>query len=136
MEKIVLDTNIYVSAILVGKTCEEILQYARDGRYEIAVSPAILEELSNVLSRKFGWSGRQVATVLEDLKTFTKWVHPRRRLRVITMDEPDNRILECAVAAKASSIITGDTRHLQRLKSYRNILILSPAQFLQRLREG
>ncbi|MEW6324622.1 MAG: putative toxin-antitoxin system toxin component, PIN family [Nitrospirota bacterium] len=135
MEKVVLDTNVYISAILVGKTCEEILQHARDGRYEIAVSPAILEELSNVLGRKFGWSGQQVATVLEDLKTFTRWVHPRKRLRVITMDEPDNRILECAVAAKASCVVTGDS-HLLQLQSYRKIPILSPAQFLQSLREG
>lgn len=132
MGKIVLDTNVFVSAILIGGVCEEIFHRARAGEYEIYVSPPILEELTNVLSRKFHWSGPQIATVLEDLKTFTKLINTKKRIKVIKMDDPDNRILECAVTAKASYIVTGDTHHLLPLKSYRKIRILSPFQFLHR----
>ena len=44
-------------------------------------------------------------------------------------DEPDNRILECALAARADTVVTGD-RHLLKLKRFRDILIASPRQFL------
>lgn len=132
MEKIVLDTNVYVSAIVIGGTCEEILRRAREEEYELYVSPPILEELSNVLTRKFHWTGEQIATILEDFTTFIQLVNPRKRLRVVIEDDPDNRILECAVAADASCIVTGDTRHLLPLKSYHRILILSPSEFLRK----
>lgn len=66
MEKIVLDTNVYVSAILRGEVCEEVLHSGREGEYEIYVSPPILEELTNVLSHKFRWSSQQIAAVRPD----------------------------------------------------------------------
>lgn len=46
-------------------------------------------------------------------------------------DEPDNRILECAVAAGAEVIVTGDN-HLLKLKRFRNIAIMGPRDFLSR----
>lgn len=132
MEKIVLDTNIYVSAIVIGKTCEEIIHRARLGEYAVYTSPPILEESSNVLSQKFKWSGLQIATVLEDLRAYTTLIIPKKRINAIKMDPPDNRILECAMAAKASCIVTGDTRHLLPLRSYQKIRIVSPSEFLRR----
>lgn len=48
-------------------------------------------------------------------------------------DESDNRILECAVAAKAEIIVSGD-RHLRDLGEFRGIRILSPAEFLATLK--
>ncbi len=131
MEKVVLDTNVYVSAIVIGRTCEEILEGARQGEYEIYVSPPILEELSNVLSRKFRWSGHQIAMALEELRSFTILVTPSKQIKTVKTDDADNRILECAIAAKATRIVTGDTRHLLPLKIYRKIPIVSPAQFLR-----
>lgn len=132
MEKVVLDTNVYVSAIVIGKICEEIIHRARFGEYAVYVSPPILEELSNVLSRKFKWSGPQIAAVLEDMRTYAILITPRQRVNVVKTDPADNRILECAAAAEANCILTGDT-HLLSLKSFRKVQILSPSEFLGRL---
>jgi predicted nucleic acid-binding protein len=48
---------------------------------------------------------------------------------VITEDEPDNRILECALEGDAAVIISGD-HHLRRLETFRGIPIMTPRQFL------
>ena len=53
---------------------------------------------------------------------------PEAELSVVD-DEPDNRILECAVAARASAIVTGD-RHLLALKSYQGIGIMTVSDLL------
>jgi predicted nucleic acid-binding protein len=39
-------------------------------------------------------------------------------------------ILECALVAKAGHIISGDKKHLLRLKQFRRIPMVSPAEFL------
>jgi hypothetical protein len=56
-------------------------------------------------------------------------VEPESPLNVIDRDPPDNRVLECAVAASASYIISGGD-HLLALGDYRGIVILKPADFL------
>ena len=61
---------------------------------------------------------------------FARLVHPQETVQLITEDEPDNRILECAIEAKAEVVITGD-EHLRRLKTFRGIPILSPGEFLE-----
>ena len=57
-------------------------------------------------------------------------VQPKRKISVIKTIEADNRILECAIEANADYIVTGDHKHLQPLKEFQGITILSPAQFL------
>jgi putative PIN family toxin of toxin-antitoxin system len=60
---------------------------------------------------------------------FTVLVHPRETLSVVSDDEADNRILECALAARADTIVTGD-RHLLQLRRFRGARISTPRQFL------
>lgn len=52
---------------------------------------------------------------------------------MVAQDESDNRILECAVAAEADYIVTGDLRHLRPLDEYRGIKIRTPVEFLREL---
>jgi uncharacterized protein len=56
-------------------------------------------------------------------------VEPTERVVAVEKDEPDNRVLECALAARATIIISGDS-HLRELDSFQRILILSPRAFL------
>ena len=56
-------------------------------------------------------------------------VDPQERVHIILADDSDNRILECAVAAGAEFIVTGDA-HLLDLHSFREVRILSPRQFI------
>ncbi|CEP68213.1 PIN domain [Moorella glycerini] len=134
MIKVVCDTNVYISAFLFGGKPEEIIAMARNNEIELLISEDILAELSWVLKRKFGWTDEQISLTLEEIRAITSLIIPDTRLEVIKEDEADNRFLECALAGEAKYIVTGDTRHLQPLKEYRGIRILSPAEFLLVLR--
>lgn len=128
MEKVVLDTNIYISAILFGGKPEKIWRMAKRGETKVFISPAILEELSIVLRRKFGWSGSKVQKVLEEIEEFASLTIPKERISVVSEHEADNRILECALEAKADFLISGD-KHLLSLRDFRNISIVFPSDF-------
>jgi len=127
--RVVADTNVYVSALVFAGAPDEVLALARSGEIELFVSPPILQELRSVLPRKFGWSAADAKRAVANVQGFATLVHPAEHLDVITEDEPDNRVLECAVAAGATVIVSGDG-DLRRLKEIRGIRIVSPREFL------
>ena len=131
MIKVAADTNVYISAILFGGKPEEIRESAREGEVELLISETILAEIAGVLKRKFDWSDWQISEVIKDIRAITTLITPTSTLSVIKEDEPDNRVLECATEGKAQYIISGDEHHLQPLKQYQGIKILSPAQFIE-----
>jgi putative PIN family toxin of toxin-antitoxin system len=131
MVKVVIDTNIYISAVLFGGNSEKVIKLAREGKIELLVSENILAEIAGVFKQKFNWSDWQISELIKDIRAITTLVTPALSLSVIKEDDPDNRFLECAVEGKAQYIISGDKHHLQPLKAYQGIKILSPAQFLE-----
>lgn len=133
MIRIVADTNIYVSAIVFGGTCEAILALARAGIVELFTSPAIQRELKVVLSRTFGWTDSQIREALEEASALATLIRPAVKLSGILVHEQDHRILECALAASAEFLVTGDKKHLQPLKNFQGIRIVSPREFLDLL---
>ena len=132
MIKVVLDTNVYISGILFGGKSETIRRLAKEGKIVILVSEEILAELAGVLKRKFNWLDWQISELIEDIREFSTLVTPAYHLSIIKKDEQDNRFLECAIEGKAQYIISGDKHHLQSLKKYKGIEILSPDRFLAR----
>jgi len=60
-------------------------------------------------------------------------VFPNLRLGGATRDPGDEKVLECSLAAEADAIVTGDKRHLLPLLKFRDVEIVSPADFLRRL---
>lgn len=135
MIKVVLDTNVYISAILTGGKPEKIIDIAREGLIEVFISKSILFEIERILDQKFGWSREEIQEVLLELTTITRLTNPKVTLTVVD-DEPDNRILECAVQERVDFLVSGDTKHLQPLKRYEGITILSPAAFLDEIEIG
>jgi putative PIN family toxin of toxin-antitoxin system len=131
MIKVVADTNVYISAILFGGKAEEIRKLAREGKIELFISEVILAEIAGVLKRKFDWFDWQISELIKDIRAITTLITPTLTLSVIKEDGPDNRVLECAIEGKVQYIISGDKHHLQPLKEYQGIEILSPAQFLE-----
>jgi len=131
---IVLDTNIIVSALLSphGPPAEIIKLWEAD-RLEVATSPPLLAELERVLAyprvREHFADPRSVTALLKRFWMVATLVEPETPFDVIDRDPPDNRVLECAVAASASYIISGD-EHLLTLGEYRGIVILKSADFL------
>lgn len=132
MQKIVLDTNVYISAILFGGNPDKIIHLAKRGDgIEILVSEQIFEEISTVLGRKFGWPNWKIALTLGEIREWTTLIVPRLTISDIKNNVADNKILECAVEGNADYIVSGDTKHLLPLKKYKNIHIVSPAEFVQ-----
>ena len=136
MYRVVLDTNVYISALLRGRKPEIILRLSSPPfkRYDLFVSQAIFDEIDRVLRDKFNWLPKDIDLEKSRIADWADVVKPTKRVSVILLDldDSDNRILECAVKAKADLIVSGDS-HLLDLKEYEGIKIIPPAQFLKLL---
>lgn len=127
--RVVFDTNILVSALVFpGGRGEEALQRIIEETDDLVLSKPILDELLGVLARKFSRNAEELARVAVFLSTIATFVSPRRRLRVVK-DEPDNRVLECALTGRAQAIVTGDGA-LLALGSFRGVRLLSLHDYL------
>jgi len=119
---------------LFGGKPRQVMDLWRDGRLVLCVSDHIIAEYLEVLAR-FGMTKAEAQALLTMLTDQEKVVVVRPTVRVdeIAADPEDNRFLECALAARADSIVSGDS-HLLGLKAFRGIPILAPAAFLSLVR--
>ena len=131
MLRVVADTNTLVSAVISKGNEFELLNLAHEGKLEIVLSPQILKEFRNVISRaKFGFSEEQIDNAFKQLINTTTIVVPSIKLDIIKEDTSDNKVLECAEAGNADYIVSGD-RHLLKLKEYKNIRIVRTSEVLK-----
>jgi len=129
--RVVFDTNIFISALIFpGSKAEDAVMRIIDGEDALVISHEIIDELLTVLARKFGKDAEALSRVAVNLAGLGVLVRPVERLKVFD-DEPDNRILECAVAGDAATIVTGDKAMLM-LKKYRDVRIITLAEFLRK----
>jgi len=128
---IVLDTNVYVSHLLMPHSVpDKVVKYAFRN-HTVLVSTTLLTELRNTLSRKkfdVYVSMRDRQKFLHKLQKIAAPVEIIQRIAVCR-DADDNAILEIAVNGQAAMIISGD-KDLLALHPFRGIDILTPAQFL------
>jgi len=130
--KVVFDTNIFVSAIaLPGGRAEAAVLAATEGNVELVISRPIIHETLDVLARKFGRDQEELARVALFLAELGRLVTPRGRVKILS-DEPDNRILECALTGHAEVIVTGDQAML-RLGEFKGVRIITLKAFLDSL---
>jgi putative PIN family toxin of toxin-antitoxin system len=128
--RIVADTNAIVSALVFGGVPRQVLALAEAGRCELFYSEAIQNEVRRVLTEKFGWDATSLQKALPVLWSMGELVVPRTTVRAVREDPDDDRILECALAANADFIVSGD-QHLLRLRSFRSMAIVSPREFME-----
>jgi putative PIN family toxin of toxin-antitoxin system len=122
--RVVLDSNVYVSAfVLPGGAASQLMAALLRGQAEPLISRPIMAEVLGVLGRKFAADREQLARTALFLSGFAEQVVPREQIHVLC-DEPDNRILECAVAGHARWIVTGD-RQMLKLGRYEGIQIVT-----------
>ena len=130
--RVVFDTNIYISALAIpGGNADDAYLEAVRGTFELYTSVAILTETARVLQMKFDWAEDKVREAVRAISQVATVLRPRPTLHILK-DEPDNRILECAIAAQAEFVVSGD-RHLLALKHHANITMISLAEFLTKL---
>ena len=114
--RVVFDTNIFISAFIINNEDRLIIS-----------KPIILEVLA-VLSNKFSRDREAISRVAVHLAELGEVVEPDRQINILR-DEPDNRILECALAGKADIIVTGD-REMLKLKEYEGIRIIRLREYI------
>ena len=127
---VVFDTNVLFSGLGWRGTPYRCLELARAGLVEGLTCREVLEELAEKLETKLGFSSVQVTDTIGDLLTFLQLVTITHRLKVVTADPDDDKVVECAVVGGATHLVTGDRRHLLPLESYQGIAIVSAADFL------
>jgi len=130
MRKIVIDANVFISALLGSPVCSQIYEYLKEDEFELLFSLEILNELIHVIHReKFGLSMDTMKSFIELICEKSTFVFPEQKIS-ICRDIEDNKMLECALAGNANFIITGD-KDLLSLKRFRKIPVITPSKFLK-----
>jgi len=142
MIRIVIDTNILVSAILTPEgNPAKILKLALQGKLNLIISPAILEEIRQVLRypklvklmKKNMITLEEIYTFLDKMSKIAVITPGKLDIKAIPDDPSDDMVLSCAVEGEADFIISGD-HHLTDLRIFQGIKIVDPAAFLKIIR--
>ncbi len=126
--RVLLDTNVLISAFQFGGTPFYIFEYVVSKRVIGVTSDELLVELLGVFRRKFQLDDDTIRLAEKKIRRSFRMVTPAVSLDVLD-DVDDNRVLEAAVEGMCDYIVTGDT-DLLRLKRYKHIMIVTPAEFL------
>jgi putative PIN family toxin of toxin-antitoxin system len=130
MLRIVLDTNVLVSAIIADGKPRELLRRGIANQFSIVTSELILKELGLVLRRpKFKTSEDEVNRIIIALMQTAEIVNVTTKLKVVEDDPKDNMVIETAYDGGAEMIVTGDS-HLLALKDFEGIKITTVGQML------
>lgn len=133
-KKIIIDTNIYISALGWGGKPKQILNKIIDGEYELILSINQLEEIKRVLNYpKLGFTEEQKERFLLLLYQIATIVRTESELDIIVRDSKDIIILQPAKEIKIDYIITGD-EDLLILKEFNGAKIIDPTTFLEKTR--
>lgn len=133
MPKVVIDTNVFISAFGWDGKPEAVLLMMERRRIVNCITSAIYAELQKVVAYpKLKFSPALQVNILEFVFAWSCFVQPNETIAVITDDPDDNKFLACAVAARAAFIISGDP-HLLNLGSFRGIPVVTPGQFLEQM---
>lgn len=129
--RVVLDSNVLVSAFGWRGNPRRILELVVKNRVFLFVSPQTFEEFSRVLDYpKFGFSQQRKTRLREFVLSIAIVIIPRKKFKIVRKDPKDNKFLECAFACNADFLVTGDF-HLLELKEFKKTKIVTPKQFLQ-----
>ena len=126
----VLDTNVVVSALLKLDGLEsQVLRLGLQGKVKLFASPAILAEYALVLARPhLKLNSQEIHTTLQQLQEASVLVHPRYTLTACPHEE-DNRFVECAEAAEAHFLVTGNKRHFPA--TWKSTRVMNAREFLE-----
>ncbi len=133
--RVVFDTNVLVAAYnWPGGVADRAYWLVRRGAVELHTSGFILDEVARILYEKFDWEDDRIERAVSQIRRVSASVHePEEDLEVIQDDPTDNRILECALAAGAKFLVTGDKKHLLPLGSFHSVSIIGLRDFVDML---
>lgn len=128
--RVLLDTNVLVSAVLSGGLPRRLLDHALRGRFVLVTGDDLLDEFEDVVRDRFGFDRSAARLVRAELDTIAELAQPRD-LAPASRDPDDDVVLATAVAGGAEAVVTGD-KDLLVLEPHAGIPILTPRQFVDR----
>jgi len=137
MQKVILDTNVLISGVIASGYSASILDAARHEKIQLVTSLHMLEEFSDVISRryiasKYPKAAENAEALLDFLRAFATLVPGIPEPHAISPDRDDDYVLACALDEKVDCIVSGDP-HLLDLEAYKGIPILTPREFVERI---
>lgn len=136
--RITADTNILVSATFWYGSCDKIIAKVEEKVVGLVISKKIINEYSEVLNYKeirdkIKDKNLEMIRSVERIRDISEIIEPKEKVDIIKEDPDDNMILECAKSGKVDYIVTKD-KHLLKLKQFENIPIITPDEFLKKLK--
>lgn len=130
--KVVLDTNVFISAVFFGGVPGQILDMWRDGNLEIVLSKEILDEYQDVVGRlQKRYPGVDSAPIVSLVVKHGTFVQPATIHELICADPDDDIFLAAVLSGSVKTVVSGD-KHLLSVSEYQDIKILTPAKFIER----
>ena len=131
--KVVIDTNVIISAILFDGIPGELIPLWKSSRIKPLASKEIIDEYIKVLAYpKFELSEAEINYILyNEILTHFDIIQIKESPMITKVDPSDDKFIHCTKAGKANLIISGD-QHLIKLKSYGKLKIQTPSQFLKK----
>lgn len=139
MIRAVLDTNILLSGLIVSLGYPAaIIDAFKKSDFIFLTSEILLWELKKIVQypriyKRYRLSEKKIEEYFKILRLYGIIVYPKDALEVLVNQPIDNMVLATAVKGKADYIVSGD-RHLLKLKKYKGIKILPPAEFCRVLK--
>ena len=132
--KVVIDTNVVISALLFGGTPGELINLWKAGHIVPLVSKEISEEYIRVLAYpKFELTATEIEYIFyQEILPFFHVITSNPSKPAITSDPSDDKFIHCALSGNAEYIISGDD-HLLSFKTFDKIRIVNPSEFLNLL---
>ena len=127
---VVYDTNVLISGMIWGGVPYDSIALAKRDRVVGITCLEILDEFEDKLTTKLNISPSRTSEIVTNLLSFLHTVKITNRLSDATTDPDDNKVIEFAIVAGATHIVTGDRKHLLPLQSYEGILIVRAADLL------
>jgi len=130
--RVVLDTNVLVSALLFKTTLSKIIDLWQGGVIIPVISKDTFQELRAVLEySKFALSPDEIRAILEqEILPFFEVIDVGEEVKGICNDPADDKFISCALSAFADYIVSGD-KALIDLKQYKSVKIIKPSEFLK-----
>jgi putative PIN family toxin of toxin-antitoxin system len=128
--RVVLDTNVLISALLFKGELSRIVGLWQKGKIVPVISKETFDELRTVLEYpKFSLSRGEIRSLIEhEILPFFKVVNVSKRVKGACRDPGDDKFISCAISANAYCIVTGD-KDLSDLKKYQSIRIIHASDF-------
>lgn len=136
IERVVIDTNVVVSALLFGGEINKIVSLWQKKKIVLLASKEVIEEYIKVLSYpKFNLEKEEIEYIVkQEILPFIKPINASTKIKIIKDDPSDNKFISLAVDGHAQYIVSGD-KHLLKLKNYQKIKIITAKQFLEKHRK-